>query len=70
MFRALDVDSSVKWTNDTLQDASASQFVSSVGVGAGGVSQPWASMALADTCCSGMGPLNWDHWIVQASPLT
>ncbi|GAB5574309.1 coiled-coil domain-containing protein 134 [Prionailurus iriomotensis] len=22
------------------------------------------------TCCSGMGPLDWDHWIVQASPLT
>lgn len=58
--RASDVASSVKWTTDTLQDASASQLVSSAGVGAGGASQPWASVALVDTRCSGVGPLSRD----------
>lgn len=66
VFRVLDIESCVKWTNDTLQDIHASQFVSSLEVGGGGVSQLWASMALADTCWSGMGPLDWDQWIIQA----
>lgn len=44
-----DIEYYVKWTKDRLQDAYASLFVSSLEVGGGGVSQPWASMALADT---------------------
>lgn len=69
VFRALDIDSSVNWAMIHCR-MPLLLFVSSFWVGAGGVSQLWASMALADICCSGMGPLDWDHWVAEASPLT
>lgn len=60
-FRVSDIESYTKWR------PIPPTFPGSAGGGVvKGVSQPWASPALADTCRSGMGPLDWDRWIVQA----
>lgn len=59
--RLLGVESSVKWTNEMLQDSHPSLTVYPFP----GKPQPDTSTSLAETFWPGIGPLDWDPWIIQ-----
>lgn len=74
VFRVLDIESCVKWTNDTLQDICASQFFFPGGGRMGNVS----AMGIHGPCRyllvgngpSGLGPVDYPGRSMGVSPLT